>query len=230
MIIYVTKNLINGKKYIGKDSNNNPNYLGSGTLLKKAIKEYGRENFKKEILEECKNQQDLIKQEEYWLKYYDAANNENFYNLTNKPFGNSGLSNTTKEKISKAKKGTKLSKEIKQKMSNSRKGHKMYTNEWKEKISEAKKGIKLTEEHKKKISNKLKKIKKTDIWILAIKNNRKNCILAKSKPIIQLDKNNNQIKIYNSITEARNLTGIKGIKDALVGSIKTSGGYIWKYL
>jgi len=102
MIIYVTKNLINGKKYIGKDSNNNPNYLGSGTLLKKAIKKYGRENFQKEILEECKNQQDLIKQEEYWLKYYDAANNENFYNCKNVSLG--------------IEKGTKYKKEWKDKM------------------------------------------------------------------------------------------------------------------
>ena len=37
MIIYVTTNLINSKKYIGKDSNNDPNYLGSGTLLKEDI-------------------------------------------------------------------------------------------------------------------------------------------------------------------------------------------------
>ena len=48
--IYLTTNLINGKKYIGKhfgaicDS-----YLGSGTLLQRAIAKYGKENFKKEI-------------------------------------------------------------------------------------------------------------------------------------------------------------------------------------
>jgi len=38
MVIYKTTNLINGKQYIGSDSNNNPNYLGSGTFLIKAIK------------------------------------------------------------------------------------------------------------------------------------------------------------------------------------------------
>ena len=51
MIIYQTTNLINGKKYIGKDANNNPNYIGSGADLKIAIKEYGKHNFKKEIIE-----------------------------------------------------------------------------------------------------------------------------------------------------------------------------------
>jgi hypothetical protein len=50
MVIYCITNLINGKKYIGSDSNNNPNYLGSGTHIKKAIKKYGRENFTKTII------------------------------------------------------------------------------------------------------------------------------------------------------------------------------------
>ena len=49
MIIYKTTNLVNGKIYIGQDSNNNPNYLGSGKLLKYAISKYGIENFKLSI-------------------------------------------------------------------------------------------------------------------------------------------------------------------------------------
>ena len=36
MIIYKTINLINGKFYIDKDKLNNPEYLGSGLLLKKS--------------------------------------------------------------------------------------------------------------------------------------------------------------------------------------------------
>lgn len=53
MVIYITTNLINGKQYIGKDARNNPKYLGSGTYLIKSIKKYGKENFKKEIIEHC---------------------------------------------------------------------------------------------------------------------------------------------------------------------------------
>lgn len=44
-------NLINGKKYIGLDSHNNPSYLGSGTLILKAIKKYGRGNFIKKTID-----------------------------------------------------------------------------------------------------------------------------------------------------------------------------------
>ncbi len=53
MVIYKTTNKINKKFNNGADSRNNPNYLGSGVYLINAIKKYGKENFKKEILEEC---------------------------------------------------------------------------------------------------------------------------------------------------------------------------------
>lgn len=51
-IIYKTTNLINGKIYVGMHSTDNLNdgYLGSGWILKQAIKKYGKENFKREVL------------------------------------------------------------------------------------------------------------------------------------------------------------------------------------
>jgi len=81
MIIYKTTNKINGKIYIGKDSKNNSNYLGSGVILQNAIKKYGKENFVKEIIEECKNEQHLDEREIYWINYFSAVDSEKFYNL-----------------------------------------------------------------------------------------------------------------------------------------------------
>jgi len=68
MIIYKTTNLINGKSYVGQQSTDIKTYLGSGKILEFAIKKYGVENFKKEIIEECLTREELNKREIYWIK------------------------------------------------------------------------------------------------------------------------------------------------------------------
>lgn len=81
--IYLTTNLINGKKYIGqhKISKSYDYYLGSGKILKQAIEKYGRENFKKESLVFCETQEEANEKEKYYIKLFDAVNDDNFYNL-----------------------------------------------------------------------------------------------------------------------------------------------------
>ena len=60
-VIYKTTNIVNGKFYIGKHQTKNLNdgYLGSGKLLRKAIKKYGVENFHREILYECSSEKEM---------------------------------------------------------------------------------------------------------------------------------------------------------------------------
>lgn len=81
--IYLTTNLINNKKYIGqhKLSKKYDYYLGSGKLLKQAIKKYGRNNFKKETLEICETLEQANEKEKFYIKKYNAIEDENFYNL-----------------------------------------------------------------------------------------------------------------------------------------------------
>ena len=88
------------------------------------------------FLEYCSNKKELALKEEYWLEKFNAENNSEFYNKTNKAFGNSGQTEEGKKKISLARKGWKPTEEQKIKMSENRKGHSMYNDEWKKKISQ----------------------------------------------------------------------------------------------
>jgi len=87
-VVYVTTCLINGKKYIGKDTKNNPSYLGSGKIIRRVISKYGRENFIKEILAEGTSNEDLCELEKYYISYYNAQNSNLFYNIA--PGGDGG--------------------------------------------------------------------------------------------------------------------------------------------
>lgn len=79
--IYKTVNTINGKIYIGKSNNNSSTYLGSGLKITAAIKKYGRDNFTKEILEECKR--DIVSdREKYWIQFYHSTNDSIGYNIS----------------------------------------------------------------------------------------------------------------------------------------------------
>jgi group I intron endonuclease len=156
MIIYKTVNAINGKFYIGQDSNNNPEYYGSGTAFKLALKKYGRENFIKEVIEVCSTQEELNEREKYWIKETKAI--ELGYNLAEGGFGVSNMSDEIKQKISKSKKGKKLSEETRKKMGKSFRGRN-HTEETKRKLSEINKGKKLSPEHRKKLSESHKGLK-----------------------------------------------------------------------
>jgi group I intron endonuclease len=97
MIIYITKNLINGKIYIGKDTKNNPDYLGSGRLIIKALKKYGKENFIKETIDFSESLDDLNEKEKYWIKFYNCKPPFG-YNITDGGEGTLGFTFTEEQK------------------------------------------------------------------------------------------------------------------------------------
>ena len=87
MNIYKTTNLINNKIYIGQDSKDREGYLGSGSLLRYAIRKYGRENFKKEVLEICATKEELDAAEKKWIEFYHSQDKTIGYNIA---FGGEG--------------------------------------------------------------------------------------------------------------------------------------------
>lgn len=59
-VIYKTTNLLNGMIYIGKHEGEfNHTYLGSGNLIIKAIKKYGKKNFSVKEIVSCNSEEDL---------------------------------------------------------------------------------------------------------------------------------------------------------------------------
>jgi group I intron endonuclease len=224
MVIYIVTNLINGKKYIGMDSANNPEYLGSGYQIKKAIEKYGRSNFKKDILETCLTLEELREREIYWINKFSAVESPNFYNLLGtKTPSQKGRTRTleTRAKISHTKQeyfrthagsnaGRTFPQEVRDKISRSKKGTKL-SKETREKLSEVRKGRKCTWGDK--IAETKKGTPNSKVW----------------KPVEQYDLQGNLIKTYPGVSVAKTETGINSIYSNLCGDCKTAGGYVWKY-
>lgn len=81
-IVYKTTNIANKKIYIGVHSTTNllDDYIGSGKILKKAIKKYGKEYFKREILFQFSTLEECY-QKEAELINEDFVTDENTYNI-----------------------------------------------------------------------------------------------------------------------------------------------------
>jgi group I intron endonuclease len=157
MIIYKTTNNINGKFYIGQDSNNDPEYLGSGVLLNKAIKKYGRDNFTKEILEICNTREELNEREKYWITELNAK--ELGYNLADGGVGGNTYTEETRERVSNLFKGRYVGPETIEKRRQLRKQHPEryeWNQEQRQRLRESRLGKKMSDETKQKISEKLK--------------------------------------------------------------------------
>ena len=157
--VYLTTNLINGKQYVGSHKGDpSDSYLGSGNLIVKSIKKYGVENFQREILEYCIEEESMRLEEKYIQKYNTQI--PLGYNIS--PTGghskNGRMSSETRKKISDSIKGRnhpnfgkpspmsgkKHTPETLLLMSESRKGKGTWN-----------KGIKCSEETKEKIRKKV---------------------------------------------------------------------------
>jgi group I intron endonuclease len=236
-LIYLTTNLINGKKYIGSHITEDidDSYLGSGVYLKKAIKKYGKINFKKEILAEVENINQMKELEVYYINYYHAVFSTIFYNATKHVAGISTFpkdkidiirkanignlynlgkthSDETKASISTANKGKKkppsFSIKCQKRMKNNKYalGYK-FTEEQKQNISKAKIGQKYPKIHGERISDK------------------------NSKAILQYSLLGEFIKEWKSATEVGLLLNKNpsAISECCNKKRKTAYKFIWKF-
>ena len=158
--IYRITNKINGKTYIGqhKYKKLNDSYMGSGILIKKAIKKHGIENFEKEILYSRIQYKETADDMEKFAIAKERAIGKAEYNISD---GGQGGGALCKGKTP-WNKGKKMSEEFCKKNSEAHKGNKSHlgkhhSEETKMKLSEINRGKRHSEETKKKISETYKR-------------------------------------------------------------------------
>jgi len=156
-MIYKVTNLINGKCYIGqtirtlkerKSEHKRESKINTNNKFHNALKSEGFNNFKWEIIDNCNNQNNLDKLEEFYIKKYDSK--KCGYNSTNggtdifgggirEFFWNKATQEQRKQhsiNISKAKKGKKQSEDFKKQKSQ------QWFNYWKDENKRKERSIK----------------------------------------------------------------------------------------
>ncbi|HFK1435009.1 TPA: NUMOD3 domain-containing DNA-binding protein [Bacillus cereus] len=133
MIIYKSTNTVNNKVYIGltaskfeqRKRQHKYSALTANSMcaFHLAIRKYGWDNFKWEIIDEAEDFEGLCEKEKYWISHYDSYGS---YGYNETKGGDNGFlgethSKETREKISRANKGRIASEETRKKMSETRK-------------------------------------------------------------------------------------------------------------
>lgn len=103
---------MNGMRYIGRCAISRPGYLGSGVRLKRAVAQFGKQNFISVKLQHCQTIAELKRAEVHWMSLFKAwARPNEFYNISQSQGGMShGDHHTEKTKrlISARCKGKRL--------------------------------------------------------------------------------------------------------------------------
>lgn len=216
--IYKITNLVTNESYIGlskhieerfKQHKRSINYLNKQEKLYQAFREYGLENFSFDIIEECP-EEELEKQEQYWIKFYNSFNQG--YNMT---YGGDNPPNNKAKRIEQYDlNGNKISDfdsayDIQCQLGYSYQSilgvcHKKYNQAY---------GYYWCFE-----GDKDENIFPIYYW-------------PHSKQVGQFTKDNILLNTYNSAAEAERATGVKGIARACREyRTRTAGGYKWRYL
>lgn len=232
-----------GKIYIGQswDIETRFKYYKSHKVyqqpaLSNSINKYGFDSHELKVLHELPKditQEVLDRYEVFYMQTYKDAG---FVLLNTKEGGRGGKHNeSTKKILSEQRIGVKKSEETKKKMSAWQKGRKRSAEDI-EKMRLAKTGMKYSEEARKnmgrKIGSKLSEESKKQIGDKQrgkiISNSTR---LKLSKSFLQLDLDNNVIKLWTSAREAERVLGLQGthISACAKGKRHTCGGFKWAY-
>ena len=171
-------------------------------LLFNSFKKYGTDAHTFEVLEYCESK-NLNKREQYYIDFFNALDRNFGLNIRNA--GSNGKhSEGTKKKISEANKGKKRTKEQRIKISEAKK--KNPTKFWLGKIRSLEDVEKFKKSHLGKVNS--------------------------NKPIIQYDKNMNELNRFDGATDASRKLNISrsSIKNNLRKYCKTCNGSIFKYV
>ena len=253
--IYLTTNNINGMKYIGKHYGElDDSYLGSGTLLKRSLAKYGKENFSKSILYISKDDIENSEKEKYFIALFNAVSNPLFYNIHEGGSGGNTTAGYTEEEKQSLKR--KLS-EINRGKNNGMYG-KTHSDQTKQFLSywaqfERDNSIYQTEEFRKKMSQATrgsnngmygKKHSEESKQKMSINSKgktagEKNGMYGKSennaingKQIGMYDKDWNLIQIFNAKTAVLQFLGLKGHSqlDQAIKNKTLYKNYYWKQI
>ena len=227
--------------------------------LQRAWNKYGEENFSFEIVEECKVEELSDREQLYIEKYVNSDFCYNISIDTIAPMRGKKHSEEAKRKMSESRKGLMvgpknhmygkhLSDEEKKKLSLAFAGEKnpMYgkhlSDESKRKISEAHKGTKCPEYLKRRYRLEMlgsgnpfygKHHSKKSLELMS--KNRTGLLKGADSPVsrkvVRISENTNEIKIYDTVTEAAKSNNAQRSHIALVcrGERKHAGGYRWMY-
>ena len=213
--IYLITDTTNNMKYTGKhhyhiEGQLDPNYHGSGVIIKNIYKKRP-ETLKEEYIKTCYSEEEMCIDEQYYIEVFDTLW-PNGYNLTK---GGDGVipSEETRKKMSQNHYdcsgenhpmfGKKHSEETKKKLSDSHKGK-----------PSPNKGKPMSEEQKKKLS-------------LA---NKGKINIKRSKPVLQFTLDGEFIREWISANEAgRNGYDFRNVSACCLGKRKSAYGFKWCY-
>lgn len=143
--VYVHINKLNGKKYVGITSKPKPEHRwreGRGyhenSHFKSAINKYGWDNFEHVILHDKLSEHDAKELEKKYISMWNTMDNKFGYNMTSGGDGTPGFhpSDSTREKLSIARRRENLSEETLMRRSAGLKGRK-FSEEHKRKIGDS---------------------------------------------------------------------------------------------